>query len=117
MPWLKADFGPAVLAKAREKDVPCISLKSLARQRWPEGASKADRCPKCWYQPVEDDVEASLALRWALSQPIVSILPPGEERYYRKALERCGNLAPITEEETRRLRTLAEDMLPLFPRA
>jgi len=117
VPWLKADFGPAVLAKAREKDVPCISLKSLARQRWPEGASKADRCPKCWYQPVEDDVEASLALRWALSQPIVSILPPGEERYYRKALERCGNLAPITEEETRRLRTLAEDMLPLFPRA
>lgn len=116
VPWLKADFGPAVLAKAQEKDVPCISLKSLARQRWPEGAAKSDRCPKCWYQPVEDAAEASLALRWALSRPVVSILPPGNEGYYRTALELSGNLAPITEEETLHLRTLAADMLPLFPR-
>ena len=58
-PWLKENFGPAVLAKAQEKNIPCISLKSLARQRWPEDAVKADRCPKCWYQPVEDNAEAS----------------------------------------------------------
>lgn len=116
VPYLKADFGPAVLAKASEKSVPCVSLKSLARQRWPEGSSKSDRCAKCWYQPIEDAVEASLAIRWALSQQVVSILPPGEEQYYRMALTLSGNLSPITPEETERLRTLAADMLPLFPR-
>ncbi len=116
VPFLKADFGPAVLAKAEEKGVPCISLKSLARQRWSQDMAKAERCAKCWYQPIEDDAEASLAIRWALSQPVVSILPPGEERYYRKALALSGNLTPVTEEETQHLRALATEMLPLFPR-
>ena len=116
VPYLKADFGPAVLAKAAEKGVPCISLKSMARQRWPEDAPKEGRCAKCWYQPIEDDDEASLAIRWALSQSVVSILPPGEEHYYRKALELSGKLSPVTPEETRRLEELAAGMIPLFPR-
>lgn len=114
--YMKGDFGPAALAKAKEKEIPCISLKALARQRWPEGTPRTERCAKCWYQPIEDNEEASLAIRWALSQPVVSILPPGEERLYRKALELSGNLASITPEETRQLEALASDMAPLFPR-
>ena len=114
--YMKGDFGPAVLAKAAEREVPCISLKAMARQRWPEGTPRGEQCAKCWYQPIEDDEEASLAVRWALSQPVASILPPGEERLYRKALELSSNLSPITPEETQILAALAEDMSPLFPR-
>lgn len=116
VPWIKADFGPAVLAKAEENGIPCIALKALARQRWPEGTPREERCAKCWYQPIEEAEEASLALRWSLSQNVVSILPPGDEDLYRKALALRGNLSPITPEETARLEAMAGDMDPLFPR-
>lgn len=116
VPWMKADFGPAVLAKAEEKGIPCIALKALARQRWPEGTPREQRCAKCWYQPIEEPDEASLALRWSLSQNVVSILPPGDEALYRKALALRDCLDPITAEETARLEAMTEDTNPLFPR-
>ena len=117
VPYLTADFGPSVLAKANEKGIPCISLKSLARQRLPEGTQRADRCAKCWYEPIEDREEASLAMRWALSLPgVVCVLPPGEERLYRLALEVSEGLGPIEASETARLVAMAEDKRPLFPR-
>lgn len=117
-PYLSADFGPSTLDKAQEKGIPCVSLKAMARQRWsaetPREGSKWD---DMWYQPVDDPEEASLGLRWSLSQPgVVSTLPPGREPLYRLALELSGNLDPITEEETTRLRALAENNTPLFPR-
>lgn len=110
------DFGPAVLAKARELGVPCVALKALARQRWPDDVPREARCSKCWYQPIEDPEEAALAMRWAWSQGVVSILPPGEEDLYRRALAIAGDLPPITPAETDRLRALAEGQRPLFPR-
>ncbi|MBP8129351.1 MAG: aldo/keto reductase [Candidatus Hydrogenedentes bacterium] len=116
-PWLKAGFGPSVLAAAREKSIPCIALKALARQKWPEGTPSEKRQGKRWYEPIESREEASLALRWALSQAIVSVLPPGDERLYREALALRDNLSPITVEETERLGVLAQSMNPLFPRA
>lgn len=116
-PWLKADFGPSVLARAQEKGIPCVALKALARQKWPEGTPPEARQGKRWYQPVESRDEASLAVRWALSQSIVSILPPGDEQLYRAALSLRDNLAPITVEESQLLAKLAGEMSPLFPRA
>lgn len=114
--YFKGDFGPAVLARAAEQELPCVALKALARQKWPEGTPREARCPKCWYQPIEDPEEASLALRWALSQDVVSILPPGDADLYRRALELRGDLRPITPAETDHLRMLARDQAPLFPR-
>lgn len=114
--YFAGNFGPEVLAKAKEKGVPCVALKAMARQRWPESVPREERCAKCWYQPIEAPEEASLALRWALSQDVVSILPPGDEALYRKTLALSGNLSPISPEETERLKTMASAMTPLFPR-
>ncbi len=115
--WYRGDFGPAVLAKALEKGVPCVSLKALARQHWPQEVPKEDRCAKCWYQPIEDPEEASLAVRWSLSREgVAAILPPGNEALYQKAVALRGNLAPITPDETTRLEDLSLGMYPLFPR-
>lgn len=115
-PWMKADFGPAALAKAQKKAIPCISLKSLARQRWSAAHPKEGQWESMWYQPIDEPEEASLALRWALSQPVVAALPPGREALYRAALELTKDLSPVTSEETKRLMTLSEEMTPLFPR-
>lgn len=117
--YYKGDFGPAVLAKAKEQGVPCVSLKAMARQNWAPDFPREARPPKCWYEPIEDPEEASLALRWALSQDqIVSVLPPGNEDYYRGTLALVDALDPITEEETAQLKqmAMADEMLPLFPR-
>jgi len=117
--YYKGDFGPAVLAKAKEMEVPVVSLKAMARQNWPAGTPREDRPAKCWYEPIEDPAEASLALRWALSQDqLVSVLPPGNEEYYRRTLAVSTDLSPITPEETERLKAMAmaEEMNPLFPR-
>jgi predicted aldo/keto reductase-like oxidoreductase len=109
-------FGPEVLAKAQEKGVPCVSLKAMARQHWPADFPKEQRCDGCWYEPIDDPAEGSLALRWALSQGVASILPPGNEMLYRQTLALSGNLAPITESETDQLQLMAADKIPLFPR-
>jgi aryl-alcohol dehydrogenase-like predicted oxidoreductase len=114
--WYAGDFGPAVLKAAGEKGIPCVSLKALARQQWPADMPKEDRCKGCWYQPIESPEEASLALRWALSQGVASALPPGNESLYRRALTLSEDLRPITPEETARLQQLAQSMTPLFPR-
>lgn len=117
--YYKGDFGPAVLAKAKEMEVPVVSLKAMARQNWPAGTPHEERPDKCWYEPIEDPAEASLALRWALSQDqLVSVLPPGNEEYYRRTLALSDNLAPVTAEETEWLQAMAmrDEMNPLFPR-
>lgn len=114
--FYKGGFGPAVFAKAREKGIPCIALKALARQHWPKDTPGDARPPKCWYQPIDDPAEAALAVRWAFEQNVVSILPPGNEERYRRALTLCGDLSPLKQDETERLKTLCQEMTPLFPR-
>jgi len=114
--WYTGKFGPAVLAQAEKQGVPCVALKALARQKWPAEIPREERCDGCWYQPIEAQEEASLALRWSLSQGIVSALPPGHERLYRRALTLADNLSPITPEESEQLRQLALNQSPLFPR-
>lgn len=114
--YYKGGFGPSVLEKARGKGISCIAIKALARQHWPAETPNEARPPKCWYQPIDDPAEAALSLRWALSQHVTSILPPGNEERYRKALDLGVNTAPITPEETEKLKVLCQDMKPLFPR-
>ena len=114
--WYAGGFGPTVLQAAERKGIPCIVLKALARQHWPADMPKEDRCKGCWYQPIESPEEASLALRWSLSQGVASALPPGNEGLYRRALTLSEDLRPITPEETYKLQQLSMDMTPLFPR-
>jgi len=116
VPYYKSGFGPTALEKAKATDTPCVALKALARQYWPESIPREDRCKGCWYQPIDNTEEGSLALRWALSQPVTSILPPSPEDYYLRALPLTKNLSSITNEETEHLKTMAADKLPLFPR-
>ncbi|MFA7693173.1 MAG: aldo/keto reductase [Candidatus Hydrogenedentes bacterium] len=117
VPALKAGFGPNVLQYAHEKELPCIALKAMARQKWSEENPQPAEHPGRWYEPIEEAGEARLALRWTFSQQgVVSMLPPGEEGCYRLALSLAHDLPPITPQETKTLERMAEPMHPLFPR-
>lgn len=111
--YYKANFGPEVIRRAREKKMGILGLKALARQPWPSEEMK-NHWPKCWYQPVLEPEEAYIALRFAMAQPVTAIIPPGDIRLFRQALEMAHSYTPLNDEEERRLRIQAESLEPLF---
>jgi len=110
----QANFGPQVLAKASEKGMGILALKGMAKTVWPEAQKKDHPNAKYWYQPAALPDEAGLALRWTLSQPITAAVPPGEEKYFRRAMEVAQNFTPLKPEEEKTLMAGARDVEPIF---
>lgn len=108
----EAGFGPQVVAAARERDMGILALKAMARTNWQEGAHRAQ--PKCWYQPVTDPREAALALRFTLSEPIATAVPPGDAALFRLALDIAEKFTPLSHEERSELKTMARGNQPIF---
>ena len=95
--WLKDNFGPAVLNKAKEKGLGILALKALAR-----GSLEKDEIPKwkkCWYSPIDDFEEASLSLRFTLSLPITAVVSPSHAELLWVACDIADNFTPIKQEE------------------
>jgi aryl-alcohol dehydrogenase-like predicted oxidoreductase len=111
--FLKGDFGPQVVALAKEKKMGILALKALARQPWPDEVQRKD-WPKCWYQPIFDPEEAAYSFRFTLSQPVTAAVPPGDKRLFKKALELAHRFEPLGSEDEARLRQIAANLSPLF---
>ena len=112
------NFGPRVIARARQKGAGMLAIKAVARSKWPAGMDNAQKPnPKEWYQPCSVPEQAALALRWTLSQPITAALPPGDERYFPLAMYVAQSFQPITPEEERYLIASAAGAVPIFPPA
>jgi aryl-alcohol dehydrogenase-like predicted oxidoreductase len=109
----QAKFGPQVLERAREKGMGILALKGMAKTSWPRRPGRHAQ-PKCWYQPADLPDEAALALRWTLSQPITAAVPPGDEAYFRRAMDVAQSFEPIRPDEAKALLTRAEGVEPIF---
>jgi aryl-alcohol dehydrogenase-like predicted oxidoreductase len=109
----QAKFGPQVLERARQKGMGILALKGMAKTSWPRNAGKHPH-PKCWYEPAALPDEAALALRWTLSQPITAAVPPGDEAYFRRALDVAQHFEPIRPDEEKSLLARAEGVTPIF---
>ena len=110
--WYKGNFGPQILQKAKEKNVSCLGLKALALGPWPKGVER--RYLKCWYQPIEDRELAALAVRFALSEDITAIVPPGELPFFKMALEIARDFTELTPDERAVLVEKAKKLKPLL---
>jgi len=111
----QANFGPQVLEKARQKGMGILALKAMAKTTWPEAMKESQRPnPKCWYQPAALPGEASLGLRWTLSKPITAAVPPGDEKYFRLAMDVAQSFTPIEPEEEKTLMARAVGVEPIF---
>lgn len=110
--WTIADFGPQVLAKAREIGAGRLALKAMARGPVPDGQPKPYE--KCWYAPLDDPDEAALALRWTLSQDVTAAIPPGEWPLFQIALRTARNFSPLTGDERDEMARRARGEEPLF---
>jgi len=111
----QAKFGPTVLERAREKKMGILALKGMAKTVWPKDIKESDRPqPKCWYEPAALPDEATLALRWTLSQPITAAVPPGDEKYFRLAMDVAQKFTPVSAEEEKTLMARASGVEPIF---
>ncbi len=108
----EANFGPQVLEAASVKDMGRLALKAMARTKWAEGATRTH--PKCWYEPMRDPREAALALRFTLSQPLATAIPPGEVELFRPAMDVAGRFEPLTDAEREEVRRMAQGLEPIF---
>jgi aryl-alcohol dehydrogenase-like predicted oxidoreductase len=110
----QAGFGPQILKKAQEKQMGILALKSMAKTVWPADEREHHPEPKCWYQPAGFPDEASLGLRWTLGHPITAAIPPGDERYFRLAMDVAQSYKPLDEHEEQALLAGGRGAEPIF---
>jgi aryl-alcohol dehydrogenase-like predicted oxidoreductase len=115
--WLlvsQANFGMQILKKAQEKQMGILCLKSMAKTVWPADQKNNHPQPKCWYQPARFPDEASLGLRWTLGHPITAAIPPGDEKYFRLAMDVAQNYKPLELHEEQALLSGGNGQKPIF---
>lgn len=111
--WHAGNFGPQVLARARDKKMGILALKAMAKGKWPQGADRTGY-PKCWYEPLSAREDARMGLRFTLSHPVTAAIPPGEEKLFRLALNLTDNLQPLDDSEINTIKQKAQETDPLF---
>ena len=112
--FTQAGFGPQILKKAQEKKMGILALKGMAKTTWSADQRQNHPEPKCWYQPAAFPEEASLGLRWTLSHPITAAIPPGDERYFRLAMDVAQNYKPLEAHEEQALLSGGHGLEPIF---
>ena len=110
--YARGNFGPQVMAKAKEMGVARLAIKAMAHGPWRK--SDAREYPNCWYRPITDKDLAKQALRFALSEGVTAAMPPGDERLFRMALELAHDLPALTESERETLLASTKGLRPLM---
>ena len=110
--YARGNFGPAVMARAKEKGVARLALKMLTRGPWPEGAERS--YPKAWYQPIDDPAAARDAVRFTLSEDVTAAIPPGDIRLFDLAMRLASAFEPLSPEERTGILAGTQGMEPLF---
>ena len=110
--WHAGNFGPQVMAKAQQKQMGILALKAMAKRPWPEGTPKT--FSKCWYEPLSEQSEAMLGLRFTLSHPITAAIPPGDENLFQMALQLAAKFTPLSASEVETLKLKAMKTEPIF---
>lgn len=110
--YAQGGFGPQVMQRARQLGVARLGLKAMALGPWRK--SEPRTYPNCWYRPIDDRNLAREALRFALSEDVTSVIPPGDERLFRMAVELIPELTPLTAWEREDLLAGTAGLKPLL---
>jgi predicted aldo/keto reductase-like oxidoreductase len=111
--WYAGDFGPQVLVLAQEKGMGILAIKPMLKRPWPENADKS-KYPRCWYEPLTEEKDIRMGLRYAFSHPITAALPSGEVDLFRIALNLRSQLEPLSSEEVEEIKVKGLNSIPLF---
>ncbi|HKK61813.1 MAG TPA: hypothetical protein VJ951_04585 [Bacteroidales bacterium] len=112
--WYAGNFGPQVLEMARQKEMGIMALKAMAKHRWPKGMKRADRPFSTWYVPLHEEDEARKGLRFSLSHPIATAIPPGDSELFSLALKLAKDFKPMNDDEIMEMKKMGLEERPLF---
>ena len=110
--WFQGNFGQDALAKAKAKEMGILALKGLALTRIPSGQPRPYE--KTWYVPIEDEAISDMSLRFTFSRGVTAAIPPGEYKFWDRAVNIAIKSTEITEDEIAQIKTAAEGVVPLF---
>lgn len=111
--YYNGNFGPQVLAKAKDKGIGRLALKAMAKRPWQKDEERD--YPKCWYKPVTDPEETDLAVRFTLSQDITAAVTPGDIRLFNRAVDIVSKgFKPLTDEENELVKQKVQGVEPIF---
>ena len=110
--YARGNFGPQVIARAKELNVARLAIKAMAHGPWRRGEKK--KYPNCWYRPIDDRDVARQALRFTFSEGVTAAVPPGDEKLFRMALELAPGLTPLEPEERKQLLAGTRGLRPLL---
>jgi aryl-alcohol dehydrogenase-like predicted oxidoreductase len=110
--WHAGNFGPQVLETAKSKNMGILALKAMARGPRRQGVENP--YPKCWYEPLASDEDAAMGLRFTLSHPITSAIPPGNETLFHRAVQLAAHFRPLSDAEAQSIKEKGLKMEPLF---
>ena len=98
----RADY-QALVGEVRRQDVGLMTIKTVSRRNWPDGAGKPYTT---WYEPHDTQARITAAVSWVLAHDEVTGIPTaGDVRLLGKLLEAERNRISPTEAE----RELASD--------
>lgn len=112
--WNQGRFGDRLFAKAQEKGIGILALKTLAKRKWKEGEER--KWGKTWYSPVDTPEEASLAVRFTLSMPVTAGTSPGHAELLWWMCDAADKFSPLSEEESAKVAELSVGLEPIFSR-
>ena len=104
----KDNLGPGVLNEASKKNIGIIALKALAKRKWEKNENS--KWPKCWYSPVDNFEEASIALKFTLSKNVATAMSPSHSELLWWACDIADKITSITEEEIALLKENAKNL-------
>jgi predicted aldo/keto reductase-like oxidoreductase len=111
--WHAGNFGPQVLARAKEKGMGILALKAMARGPWPKEADRS-RYPKCWYEPLTTPEDIRMGFRFTLSHPVTSAVTSGDENLFKTALTIKDSISPLKKAEVKKIKENGMSGIPLF---
>ncbi|MGM0473054.1 MAG: aldo/keto reductase, partial [Bacteroidota bacterium] len=100
--WYAGNFGPRVMERAKEKEMGILALKAMAWRPWEEGEERTNE--KTWYKPLSGEEEADKGLRFTLSHPVTSAIPPGHEDLFSMGLRLAAKFKPLNPAEIREVK-------------
>jgi aryl-alcohol dehydrogenase-like predicted oxidoreductase len=109
----KGKFDQKVVAEAKKRKMGILALKAMALQRL-QNKERKKQYPKCWYEPIAEQELARKALAWTLEQGVSAMVPPGEEKLFRIAMNLGPQLVKIDKNYDNELESLSAKLNPLF---
>ncbi|MFC7138361.1 aldo/keto reductase [Halosimplex aquaticum] len=86
-------------SELEDRGIGVISIKTFAKQPWPEDLDEDDRPYNTWYEPYDDPEELARCLRYTLSQDVTTLTNAGDPRLVGPILDAAQSFEPMSDAE------------------